>query len=74
MVKKLVRKILYKAYRIGKFEDLRIQGQIFNKFLKENSVIDATVHVTGNIYNYQNAPNKIRIKNNTRLMGGFMCL
>lgn len=69
MVKKLVRKILYKIYRIGKFEDLRIQGQILNKFLKENSVIDSTVHVTGNIYNYQNAPNKIRIKNNTRLMG-----
>ncbi len=71
MIKSIIKRICYKLYSIGKYEDLRIKDIERRNFLNSNAAIgeQTIISVEANIYNYQGIKSKIRIGSHSSIMG-----
>lgn len=71
MLKLLIKKIIYRVYLIGKFEDINFQNKIRKTELQSNCIIgqNSNIFRIAEIYNYQNINSSIIIGENTNIFG-----
>jgi acetyltransferase-like isoleucine patch superfamily enzyme len=71
MIKKFIKRIFYKIYTVGRYEDIRLRNEENKNRLKQISIIDPTVWLSddASIENNSQPKEKIRIGSNSRIMG-----
>jgi acetyltransferase-like isoleucine patch superfamily enzyme len=71
MLKRAIKKICHKFYIIGRSEDLRLSAIARQENLNKSAVIGNKTLIleTGEIYNYQNNRERIKIGSNCSIMG-----
>jgi acetyltransferase-like isoleucine patch superfamily enzyme len=74
MIKRLIKFVCHKIYTIGKFEDLRINGESRKKYLDQIAEIEesAIISPESGIYNSQKNKSSIRIGKKTYIMGDLL--